>query len=408
MGKSGFGHLEGRGIAAGISAWLYAVDLGKGLSEPVSPWRQAPVWGAELNTPNADNWNAVPEVNGSARSFDFSSLDIGHEAIVALFSQTDIPEGPQDLTIIWYNQYGEEIYTFSTTFNVPAGGWGWLYCYSYIGYVPWELYANENYSVTFLLNGIILERINFTITGVHNPILTCDAQVPLGGTLHWSFTGFPVGASVNVNVVGGGGVTVIADANGNGSGDFSLGEPTGSYTLQASSGYYYATAQFTVGAGWTVLTPITVTIGITADWVILTPIMVTIGITADWVILTPITTTLTATNWQILTPIDTTILATSWTILTPIDTTLKATSWEILTPINTLLGVTNWTVLTPIEGIVKAGPGEGGGIPMWVWFVVGGVAVVTVLVIALKSSGEKTIRFVEEHPEILKAVAAAA
>jgi hypothetical protein len=195
-----------------------------------------------------------------------------------------------------------------------------------------------------------------------------------------------------VEVVGGGGAYFDADASGNGSGAFQIDVAPGNYILQATDNFgNSAQANFTVGVGWTVLTPVAVTI----------------GITPDWVILTPITTTLTATNWQILTPIETTLLATSWTILTPIETMLLATSWAILTPVNVLLGVTNWTILTPIEGTVDAGPGEG-GIPMWVWFVVGGVAVVTVLVIALKSSGGKTIKFVEEHPEILKLAAAAA
>lgn len=85
---------------------------------------------------------------------------------------------------------------------------------------------------------------------VYVPQLTISpTTLKTGDTLSFTFYNFTPMATVNVSVIGGGGLSVTANALGSGTGSFAIGEPAGTYTLQASDPYgKSATANFVVQA----------------------------------------------------------------------------------------------------------------------------------------------------------------
>ncbi len=165
-GSSGKYKAQERVVKQGF---LYSFVMGKGLYEPCSPYRVCNVWGEALNTPNASNWNCVPQIVGQATSFDFSALAASKEAVVTLVSLYNIPQGTYDVGIRFLSPTGTTLCEFFHPITVPAGGWAWAYLYAYIGYVPWEISKNGTYSTIFLYNHTELQRISFQVTGIPAP-----------------------------------------------------------------------------------------------------------------------------------------------------------------------------------------------------------------------------------------------
>lgn len=153
----------------------YTVDLSKGLTEPCDPFRAAYFFGAEMNTPDANNWNCLPDIVEPANIFDLSSITSYHEVAVSVIRLYDLPAG-QSYTVKydWYRTEGDElIFSFSYTIADPADYghefWASAYVYSYIGYVPWEIWDDGEYYVLISLEygGVSEEtRLDFTIEGL--------------------------------------------------------------------------------------------------------------------------------------------------------------------------------------------------------------------------------------------------
>ena len=153
----------------------YTYGMGKGLSEPCSPYREANVFGAPLNIPNASNWNCVPQIIEPTSSFDLSLITPYHEVVVALLAGHDLPAGASySVHQRWYrDRDGQLLFDFAYTIPDPGDygytSWLWYYVYSYIGYVPWEIWENGGYHVVLTLSGggqSFSQTLNFTVTGI--------------------------------------------------------------------------------------------------------------------------------------------------------------------------------------------------------------------------------------------------
>lgn len=141
--------------------------LGKGLREPCSPNRATNVFGAELNSPNADNWNCLPAVVNPTTSFNLSLISPGQEVVVALLGVYGAVEGAYHVTYRWYRDRDNKL-LFQYAFDWVAPRGGWFYCYSFIGYVPWEISENGAYSVDISVTGAetFSRSTSFTISGI--------------------------------------------------------------------------------------------------------------------------------------------------------------------------------------------------------------------------------------------------
>ncbi len=174
----GFGGIGGTGRLIGpLQATAYSSGLGKGLKEPVPPYRQAYVFGADLGTPNANSWNYMPELVDPTTVFDLSQITPNHEAVVALLLATDVPAGMQSLVEHkWYQDRDSQLlfdfrYTIADAGRSGFSGWAWVYIYSYIGYVPWEIYEDGAYHVDLTFSGPAQysRTLPFTVKGVAIP-----------------------------------------------------------------------------------------------------------------------------------------------------------------------------------------------------------------------------------------------
>ena len=192
------------GMRAQIGAPVYAAGLGKGLREPVSPYREAYFFGAELNTPNADNWNYYPQILEPGTAYNLSSIAPNHEVLVQLAVFFNLTAAGQ-VRIDWRRSTGEIFYSHGYLIPSPAdygyAEWLWYYVYSYIGYVPWEIYSNGTYYVDVYFNNQKLQTTPFTVTGItvetgewfafsNKPTLRLSALVPTGSW--YAFTHKPV------------------------------------------------------------------------------------------------------------------------------------------------------------------------------------------------------------------------
>jgi len=172
-GGSGGGGIPGIGVMpARTTESSYTKNMGKGLREPCSPYRQAYVFGADLNVPNASNWNCVPEVVEPTTIFDLSSITPNHEVVVALSSFYGIEAGYSPwIAHSWYrSRDSKKLYTYSFQIPNPAAYgydyWDWYYVYSYIGYTSWEIWENGQYYDKIFWENSVLTQINFSVSGI--------------------------------------------------------------------------------------------------------------------------------------------------------------------------------------------------------------------------------------------------
>ncbi len=156
-GRGGVGGIGG--LIRPLEAISYGAGMGKGLKEPVPPYRQAYVFGADLGTPNANSWNYMPEVVDPTSVFDLSQITPNHEVVVAVLYIANIPAGMQSLVEHkWYRDRDGKLlldfpFTIADAGKSGYAGWAWFYVYSYIGYTASEIFENGNYHVDLTFSG---------------------------------------------------------------------------------------------------------------------------------------------------------------------------------------------------------------------------------------------------------------
>lgn len=144
-------------------------SLGTGLREPCDPYRSFPVFGVELNQVQSSiSFNCAPEVVNPSYTFDLSTLQPNHEVCVALAVFTEEPGGKR-VTINWYrDRDSRKLFTFN--YDIPPAGsgqtWSWYGVYSYIGYVPAEIWENGRYHAGISIGGGSEAAIFFEVVGV--------------------------------------------------------------------------------------------------------------------------------------------------------------------------------------------------------------------------------------------------
>lgn len=156
---------------------VFTYGLGKGLREPVPPYRNDYVFGAELGDFNANDWNAIPTVWDPTTDFNLSTLTPGHEVVVALVGISGTSPGLHTIIFEWHRERDlAELFRSSFSWDTPAGGL--LYAYSFIGYVPQEIFENGKYFCTVNIFGPDQsgQRNDFTVRGI--PEAAPPAPVP--------------------------------------------------------------------------------------------------------------------------------------------------------------------------------------------------------------------------------------
>ncbi|MCK9598675.1 MAG: hypothetical protein M0R06_06515 [Sphaerochaeta sp.] len=142
--------------------------LGKGLREPASPYRTAPVYGQPLNVVDADGWNALPSIVGSTETFDLRGVTPPCEIVVACMNVSQAVEGEYYFRFIWTRQRDhKKIYEFNWSYYATQGQW--LYAYSYIGWVDWEIDGPGQYILSVLVDGPSLFSATRYITVTGSP-----------------------------------------------------------------------------------------------------------------------------------------------------------------------------------------------------------------------------------------------
>jgi len=152
------------GVASGIEHY---VDMGKGLEEPCWPWRECMVFGADLGTPDANDWNCIPEIIGRTDSFDLSTITPNHDVAIALIVFYNVTE-ELPVTFKWYrNRDNKLIYQSWYTIPEPCEE---CYVYGYIGYAPEEIWENGNYHLHIIWSPSDFRVLDFEIEGIPPPL----------------------------------------------------------------------------------------------------------------------------------------------------------------------------------------------------------------------------------------------
>jgi len=91
--------------------------------------------------------------------------------------------------------------------------------------------------------------LTISLAAIIPQLIVSPTTLKTGDILSFTFYNFTPMASVSVYVVGGGGLNITANALGSGTASFTIGESSGTYTLEATDGYgRSATTGFTVQA----------------------------------------------------------------------------------------------------------------------------------------------------------------
>jgi len=148
-----------------MASFIYG--LGKGLQEPVYPFREAYAFGAALNDFYADGWNAIPRIYAATTTFDLATISPGREVAVALLGISNTSAGEYTVRFKWTRDRDNALlYEYEYSLSPPAGAW--LYSYSYVGWVDWEINENGLYHVDIEVSGpdSFSRRLSFNITGI--------------------------------------------------------------------------------------------------------------------------------------------------------------------------------------------------------------------------------------------------
>jgi len=157
--------------------------IGKGLKELCSPYRQCIVFGADLETPDANNWNCVPEIIGPTTTFDLSTITPYHEVAVALIAFYDV-DSELDVTFKWYRNRDNKLiyqgwYTIPDPCEYGYDYWEWWYVYGYIGYTPEEIWENGDYHLQIVWSPGNSRTLDFHITGIPEPLSLLEKYAPI-------------------------------------------------------------------------------------------------------------------------------------------------------------------------------------------------------------------------------------
>ncbi|KKN41742.1 hypothetical protein LCGC14_0720310, partial [marine sediment metagenome] len=170
-GQTSHSGIGGTGTPVGALS-TYTASMGKGLREPCSPYREAYVFGAELGVPDANFWNCAALMVEPTNLFDLSTITPNKEVVVALLLLRNLPAGKSyQVNLIWYRDRDNKLlYNGGVRIPDPTGWghdyWEWYYVYSYIGYVDWEINENGSYHVDLIMDGVLLQTLTFTVTGI--------------------------------------------------------------------------------------------------------------------------------------------------------------------------------------------------------------------------------------------------
>jgi hypothetical protein len=172
--------------------------MGTGLIESASPYTSTQVFGASLNTPNANNWTSMAKITGPTTTFDLTNIGPNHEVVVALYTVTN--QSATTVTFSWFRNRDNAL-LYTTTPSIPAGTWG--YAYSYIGYDAWELIENGEYYVMINNNSTGENTtIRFAVAGLFN-ISSLDilgllgiGDIPPSGTSTYPASNYWQGAAM--------------------------------------------------------------------------------------------------------------------------------------------------------------------------------------------------------------------
>lgn len=150
----------------------YGANMGKGLEEPCSPYREAYFFGAEPGAVDASGWNCFPEVVDATRLFDLSRITPAHEVAVVILYASNLPAGRSyDVHFKLYRDRDGKLlwdlsYTIPDPGNYGRDYWSWYYVYCVFGYFPGEFWENGDYHVALVVTGRSSQTLNLTITGI--------------------------------------------------------------------------------------------------------------------------------------------------------------------------------------------------------------------------------------------------
>ncbi len=159
-------------------------SIGKGLREPCDPYREMPLFGAPLNSVEAENWNCLPQIVGATTAFDLSGLAINHEVVVASLTVSGVEDLFFTTRLRWYRERDNKL-LYDYSFPKYAAYWDWYYAYSYIGYVAHEISENGTYYVQVSVSGDVSynKTIYFTVSSlaeeILEPIIEPDASATI-------------------------------------------------------------------------------------------------------------------------------------------------------------------------------------------------------------------------------------
>jgi hypothetical protein len=144
-------------------------SLGKGMRDPSFPYLTIVVFGAELNQiPVSPSFISAPEIWLETPVFDLSYTTIDHEVAVVLVNLTDIT-GNRRVQFDWYRDRDSRL-VHSNIYLIPptgsGGPWAWYYCFSYIGWTPWEISEDGGYRVSIQVEGVGSTTIAFSVVGI--------------------------------------------------------------------------------------------------------------------------------------------------------------------------------------------------------------------------------------------------
>ncbi len=144
-----------------------SVGLGKGLSEPCSPNRTAPVFGTPARSFNPYWWNCDPVITGATSSFDLSPLTKDSSFAVALCNVPTSLSGLYQIDFKWYRSSDDTLLRWGQV--VVFGGPGRIvYAADDLAYSDIEVVSDGGYYVTIEVSGpeSLFTRIDFTVSGI--------------------------------------------------------------------------------------------------------------------------------------------------------------------------------------------------------------------------------------------------
>jgi len=130
----------------------FTFGVGKGLKESASPYRVVMVFGAELNSPDASDFQSPAVIVSPTVDFNLSTITKNHEVVVALLTVQGCRAGNHTFNFRWVRSRDNKLlFNFVGSATIPEGGW--VSGYSFIGWLDSEINENGGYQVNVQLSG---------------------------------------------------------------------------------------------------------------------------------------------------------------------------------------------------------------------------------------------------------------